>query len=312
MATTISAETVFKALADETRQRMLRVLHGQELSVSELVEVLGQPQSTVSRHLKVLREAELIHDRRQGTTVLYSLRAGANGSDLSARLVDWSASQALPRGVANRLAGVLRRRREMSDRFFDAVGRQWDDLREKHFGTTFHLEALISLLPRTWTVVDVGTGTGYLLPLLASQFDRVIGIEPVPSMLEAAQHRVDAEHLARVELKAGDLAALPLADDSVDLAIAMLVLHHVPSPPEALGELHRVVAPGGRLLIVEQHTHSDEAFRERMQDRWWGFDREALAERVRHTGVRDVVARDLTPADGAGDSPGLFVITGMK
>ncbi len=312
MATTTAAETVFRAMADETRQRMLRVLHGQELSVSELVEVLGQPQSTVSRHLKVLREAGLIRDRRQGTTALCSLRTEANGSDLAARLVDWSATQALPRGVANRLAAVLRRRREMSDRFFDAVGRQWDDLREQHFGMTFHLEALVALLPPEWTVADIGAGTGYLLPVLARHFDRVIGVEPVPRMLEAARHRCEAERLDGVELVPGDLAALPLADASADLAIAMLVLHHVPSPDEALRELCRVVAPGGRLLIVEQHTHGDEAFRERMQDRWWGFDREELAGRVRAAGAREVTARDLNPADHPDDSPGLFVITGMK
>lgn len=311
----MDAEVVLKAVADGTRRGVLTVLHAHELNVSELVEVLSQPQSTVSRHLRVLREAGLIRDRRDGNTVLYSVHQtsdGGSGSDLSARLLEWLKGQPLPVSVRARLDGVIRARGQMSVRFFDRVGRQWDALREESFGTQFHLEAFLSLLPREWVVADIGTGTGYLLPVLARHFERVIGVDPVARMLDAARHRVEFHGLDNVDLRGGDLAVLPVSDASVDLAIASLVLHHVPAPRDALAELSRVVRPGGHILIVEQMSHRGEAFRERMQDRWWGFDPEELIDHLGSVGFADVRSVPLTTVERARDAPELFVVTGQK
>lgn len=325
---------VFKALADRTRQRALGVLTRHELSVSELVSVLRQPQSTVSRHLKVLREAGLIRDRREGTTVMYSPatrraepsasgdgqqgQAGAhgngngNGAELTARLLDWLADQPLPRAIGSRLEATVAQRGDQSWRFFDRVGRQWDTLREESFGPCFHLEALIALLPKAWTVLDVGTGTGYMLPVLAGHFDRVIGVEPVENMLGAARHRVAFHDADNVELHRADITALPLADGSVDVATAMLVLHHVPSPGAALIELCRVIRPGGSALIVEQVSHDNASFHERMQDHWWGFDAEELGAMMSAAGFSDVRIDRLASVVLADDAPELFAITATR
>ena len=230
-------ERVFKAMADGTRRRVLAVLRRHELSVSELVNVLNQPQSTVSRHLKVLRDAELIRDRRNGSTVIYSVPvAPTNGqdADLTGQLIEWAAEQTMPAALGGRLETVVRRRGDMSRRFFGRVGRRWDTLREESFGSWFHLEAVSALLPREWTVADVGTGTGYLLPVLARQFHRVIGVELEDAMLDAARERVTSSGLENVDLRPGDLSQLPISDAGVDVAIAMLVLHHVPVPRDAL------------------------------------------------------------------------------
>ena len=266
----MNAELLFKALADGTRQRLVQVLSKHELSVSELVEVLDQPQSTISRHLKVLHEAGLLVDRRFGTTVLYAARTpahvhvggagggragGKNGTGgargatgLRDRLLDWVGQERLGEAMRDRLERVMRRRRVGKADFFEAVGARWDQLRIEAFGEVFHFEALISLLPAEWTVADIGTGTGYLLGVLAGHFRKVIAVDPARSMLEAARNRPEVKPARNVSFRQGSLADLPLQDGEVDLAIASLVLQHVDRPATALGELRRCLRGGGKVI----------------------------------------------------------------
>ncbi len=308
-------QAVFKAMADATRRNILQLASRQELSVSELVDCLRQPQSTVSRHLKVLRDAGLLHDRREGTAVLYAAPENAtNGNgdaDLQGHLVHWLADRPLPPSLARRLRGIVQRRAGRSDAFFSQVGHRWDQMRLDAFGDAFHLEALAMLLPGDWTVADIGTGTGYLLPTLGRAVERVIAVDPVAAMLDIARDRAAAAGVDNVSFREGGLSRLPLDDGAVDLALAVLVLHHVPSPADALAEICRVVRPGGRVLIVEQYAHSLEAFHDRMQDRWWGFEPEALAESVTSAGF-DAVRHRRLPANGAADAPDLFALTATR
>jgi ubiquinone/menaquinone biosynthesis C-methylase UbiE/DNA-binding transcriptional ArsR family regulator len=309
-------EIVFKAMADTTRLRLLEVLGKQELNVSELVEVLRQPQSTVSRHLRTLREAGLIIDRRDGTNVLCSLagfRGNGGAQDLRGQVLEWVQGQPVPSTLRRRLERVLHRRTERSRGFFEEVGQRWDHIRTECFGNRFHLEALTALLPSDWTVADLGTGTGYLLPVLAGTFRRVIAVEPVSAMLKAARTRPELAGVQNVDFREGDLSELPIADGEVDAALAVLVLHHVPTPPGALLEMRRVVRPGGTVLIVEQDAHELAEFHERMQDRWWGFEPNWLREQVKGAGFADVCWRRLDTAEaspGPGmQAPDLYVMT---
>jgi len=310
----MNAEAVFKAMADKTRQHALCLLSREELSVSELVELLRIPQSTMSRHLKVLRLARLIADRKVGSTVYCSIPSdpvGAN-SDLFERLMAWIREQPLSDGLEARLNAVLRRRTESSEDFFVRIGRRWDVLREECFGNGFHLEALWALLPAHWTVLDAGTGTGYLLPSLANRFRRIIAVDAIDSMLDAARQRVADLALTNVELRRGDLADLPVDAGGVDLALALLVLHHVPSPEDAIGALFRVVKQGGRVLIVEQAAHTNEAFRDRMYDRWMGFEPNRLEGMLGDAGFSDIECGRLVTVDRGDDAPDLYTVTGRR
>jgi ubiquinone/menaquinone biosynthesis C-methylase UbiE/DNA-binding transcriptional ArsR family regulator len=327
------AGLMLKAMADPTRQRLLRVLSCNELTVSELVEVLDQPQSTVSRHLGVLRESGLLADRRFGSSVRYAAlppnpvppqgQAGGNGHNESGhvaalrdRLLDWAGQTELDEATCGRLAAVLSRRRTQADGFFDVVGARWDQLRIEAFGQAFHLEALTALLPAEWVVADIGTGTGYLLGVLASRFRKVIAVDPAEAMLAVARHRAEVKAARNVEFRQGSLEELPIAPAEVDLAIASLVLHHVEQPTDALAELARCLRPGGWLLVIEQEPHAFAEFHERMGDRWWGFEPAALADQARAAGFGAVTTRPLVsarPANGKTiDAPALFALTARR
>ncbi len=317
-------ELLFRSLADTTRLRILRVLSVEELSVSELVEVLGQPQSTVSRHLKILKDAGLLVDRRSGATVMYStcpqepecgsltgfetpsdsssgvapLDSSSNGgarlAALRSGLLSWMGQQTIDVDLRNRLDRVVRSRRSGDADFFDVLGARWDQLRIEAFGEAFHLEALTWLLPRDWTVADVGTGTGYLLPLLSSRFARVIAVDASETMLQAARHRPELKDSGNVDFRAGTLDRLPVDTDSLDLAIASLVLHHVLEPAGAIIELRRSLRPGGVLLLIEQEPHHHAEFHDRMGDRWWGFELAQLIRWCREAGFTDVQIKPLS------------------
>lgn len=307
---------IFQALSDSTRQRILQLLIAEELNVTELVAILKQPQSTVSRHLRVLRSTGLIVDRRDGVTTFYRAASSNNGNDgLTSILMSWLGSLPLTAALENRLARVLRERHDAASSFFERLGKRWDDLRVSAFGEAFAFEAFLSLMPRDWTVADIGSGTGYLLPALADSFARVIAVDPAPAMLECARQRVHDNNLGNVELRQGDLNRLPIDDKSCDLAIALLVLHHVPTPDTALAEIHRVVRPGGRLLIVEQLLHENQKFYETMQDHWWGFDPQDLVRQTAAAGFGSVRHRPLHAPQYESrslDAPSLFVLTGER
>jgi ArsR family transcriptional regulator len=303
-------------LADPTRQKLLQLLLAEELNVSELVEILGQPQSTISRQLKILRSAGLAHDRREGTTALYSAtEVPPDGADLKALLLGWLRQQPLPKAVRDRLRRVLERREDAAVGFFERIGNRWDDLRAEAFGEVFATEAFLGLLPREWTVADIGTGTGYLLPALAEHFRQVVAVDPAAAMLECARRRVTGGEYGQVTFHQGDLGHLPIGDQGCDLAIACLVLHHVEEPVEALAEMVRVLRPGGRILVVEQESHENQAFYERMQDRWWGFEAAGLARRLEEAGFQCVRHHRLATVrakSGSAEAPGLFVVTGER
>lgn len=287
---TAALGSLFRTIGDTSRLRLLHLLSQQELSVSELVRVVGLPQSTVSRHLKALREEGLVADRPAGPTTYYratvEAETGNGETALRDSLAELLRSSELSKSDRKTLARVVQERNAGDELFFERIGWRWDALRESCFGPTFHLEAFFALLPNHWTVADLGTGTGYLLPILGRYFERVIAVDNSPAMLELAARRLAEHHLQdRVELLQGDLESLPVEPHSVDLAVAVLMLHHLPNVPAALHEMKRVLKPGGQLLIVDQQEHTNEEFRVQMADRRSGIAPEALNAMVAEAGL---------------------------
>jgi ubiquinone/menaquinone biosynthesis C-methylase UbiE/DNA-binding transcriptional ArsR family regulator len=301
----------FSALADATRCRMLWLLDRHELTVGELCAVLQLPQSTVSRHLKTLADAGWVSSRRDGTSRYYALAAG--GDTGHRELWELTRAQLAGRpGVeqdARRLARVLTRRSEASQKFFATSAGEWDRLRDELFGRSASLPALLALLPPTWTVGDLGCGTGSIVALLAPHVRSVMGIDASEEMLAAARHRTAA--FPNVDIRKGSLELLPLDDASLDAALMVLVLHHLPSPVPALMEAYRVLKPGARLLVVDMTSHDRDDYRQQMGHVWLGFSEEQIRRFVEQVGFQAPTLHPLPPAEEA-KGPALFAAVAQK
>lgn len=262
-----------QALADSTRARGLRVLERHELTVAELGAVLQLPQSTTSRHLKVLSEEGWVVSRREGTAALY--RMMLDDLEPSVRKLwllvrEQLAETTLAEQDDLRLQRVLAERRGRSDKFFNTEAGKWDHYRSELFGERFDLQALAGLLDPAWAVADVGCGTGQLVEALSPFVAQVIAVDPSAAMIKAARRRLGKR--ANVTLKRGGAEALPIEDETVDAATIVLVLHHLNDPSAALAEAARVLKPGGRLLVVDMLPHGHREYQQMMGHVWMGFD----------------------------------------
>ena len=290
---------------------MLFVLERQELTVSELCAVLQLPQSTVSRHLKTLADAGLVVSRRDGTSRYYSPAPDEGGAQ--ARI--WEVTRATladsPGAAADarRLDRVLARRSETSQQFFATTAGQWDRLRDELFGADFAIGALVGLIPDHWVVGDLGCGTGATAASLAPNVARVIGVDASPEMLAAAARRLG--RFTNVDLRKGTLEALPIDRASLDAAVMMLVLHHVPAPADALAEAARVIKRGGRLLLVDMLPHEHDEYRRQMGHVWLGFAEDHIRRMIAHAGFSNVRVQPLPPNDAA-KGPALFAATATR
>ena len=297
------------ALADATRGRLLLVLDRHELTVTELCAVLQLPQSTVSRHLKVLADDAWVTSRAEGTSRRYRL---AERLDQDAARVWQIVRESLAPAAARdleRLERVIAERRTRSRDYFRGVAGEWDRVRAELFGRRADLLALLALLDDDWTVGDLGCGTGALSEVLAPAVGRVIAVDESDAMLGAARDRLQG--MSNVELRAGSLEALPIDDGALDAAVLSLVLHYVPEPARALAEAARVLAPGGRLLIADMQPHDREEYRHEMGHLWPGFAEAELREMLAAAGFTRVTYRTLPP-DPAAKGPGLFVCVARK
>jgi ArsR family transcriptional regulator len=300
------------ALSDSTRSRMLLLLDRHELTVSELCAVLQLPQSTVSRHLKTLADAGWVVSRREGTSRFYALSLDDRGAPtrrLWSLLKEQVGATAGADQDSRRLKGVLARRRAKSEEFFESAAGHWDKLREDLFGAASHLQALPALLDDRWVIGDLGCGTGHAAAALAPFVARVIAVDRSGEMLHAAKRRL--RDLPNVEVRRGELEALPIADRELDSATLLLVLHHVADPAAALVEAARVLKPGGRLLIEDMLPHDREEYRLQMGHVWLGFGSDQITGMLDAAGFERIRIVPLGP-EALAKGPALFAATAVR
>ena len=299
-------------LADPTRSRMLLVLERHEVTVGELCAVLQLPQSTVSRHLKTLADANWVSSRRDGTSRYYTLALDdrdAATRRLWALLRDQVASAPAADQDARRLKGVLTRRQSKSEEFFASASGQWDRLREELFGRTSALRALTGLVDPEWTIGDLGCGTGQTSEALAPFVARVIAVDRSGEMLQSARRRL--KESPNVDVRRGSLEDLPIEDGELDAALMMLVLHHVPDPAAALAESARVLRRGARLVICDMLPHEHEEYKQQMGHVWLGFSDAQISRLLGAAGYTRIRVVPL-PADPEAKGPALFVASAVK
>ena len=269
--------------------RLLALLLHEELSVAELQEILSMAQSRISSQLALLRQAGLVTDRRDGRNAFYSLRAQL---DANQRLLIGTACASvaeLPEPIEDRanLERILARRRQQSESYFNLIagklgrnycpGRSWEAIG--------HLA--LRLTPAI-TIADLGAGEGLVSQLLARRAAHVWCIDNSPRMVEVGTELAAKNGLSNLAYKLGDIEAVPLADGSVDLAILSQALHHAPHPQKAVDEAHRILRPGGQVLILDLKSHTFEKARELYADVWLGFKESALHSFLKKAGFEQV------------------------
>jgi ArsR family transcriptional regulator len=298
---------LFRLLGDPTRLRLLRVLGRDRFNVTELTGILGLAQSGVSRHLGLLKDAGLVVEEREAGYAFYRLADRANGHATLWPLLDaqFAASNGdrAVRADEARLEEVLRLRHENFDTHGDArqlvPGRSW----------AAWARALSHLLPPL-DVADLGCGEGYLTIETARWAKSVIAIDKSDAVLTRARELARRRRVTNITWKRGDLAALPLQDASVDVALLAQALHHATAPEEALSEAARILRPGGRVLVLDLRAHDQAWVRERLGDQQLGFSDDELSRLLRQAGLEQV--RVNVGARKTGDPFTVLIASGIK
>lgn len=288
---------ILKLLGDLTRIRILLLLKVEELSVAELQEILDMGQSRISSHLAILRQADLVEDRRDGKRSYYTLKPIAKSAAGQLVLAALQSVEDVPvvRQDHENLEHIITRRKQKAEAYFNTVagklgkdycpGRSWEAMG--------HL--LLQLTPKI-EIADLGAGEGILSQMLARRARMVYCIDNSPRMVEVGLRMAKDNEIENLTYQLGDLEAVPLPDGSVDLALLSQALHHAQHPPKALAEAFRILRPGGQILILDLNKHLFEKARELYADQWLGFQPNQLRQWMKQAGFAqprvDIVSKE--------------------
>lgn len=278
---------LFKSLADSTRLRLLRIMRQGDFTVQELTQILAMGQSRISRHLKILSADGVLRVEKQGTWHYYGLSPEAGLFKDIWPFVEKCLHEVV--GQEQDAAGVLEvmaARRKRSQDFFDRHAREWDNMHVALLGLPDYQDALLAMVPSGGLLVEIGAGTGSLLPQLARKGDHTVGLDHAPSMVALARETLAHHpHAAKVEVRLAEMNHLPFPDRSVHAVVMNQVLHHAERPVEVLGEVGRVLERRGRLVIADLARHQHDWARERLADQWLGFNRHEIAGWLAEAGM---------------------------
>lgn len=276
---------LYRLLADPVRLRLLALSAEAELSVGELAEVLEQTQPNVSRHTAPLRQAGLLTDRRDGTRTLLRLAPGAPNDPVVADALVEGRRLCESEGSLSRVAELIRARDEKTREYFAS---DHIDAEPESGDLAAYLFALGAVLPRHGLLVDAGTGDGTVLEAVAPFFERVLAVDRSEARLDRARRRAKARGYHNVEFVTGEIdsdAVRRAGRGAADLVVAGRMLHHAPVPERTVAALGDLLAPGGRLLVVDYASHSNEAMREAQADVWLGFAPDELLRFATQAGL---------------------------
>ena len=288
--------TALKAAAEPTRLRILLLLAAGELNVKDLTVILGQSQPRLSRHLKLLFEAGLVERFREGSWVYFHISDRSAGGRLALQLVAGvSGGDDAVRRDRERADALKRERETMAQSFFEKHAADWDRMRSLHVSERDVEGAMLSAIgPGPFNFfVDLGTGTGRTLELFASRYKRSLGIDVNQAMLTYARAKLTKAGLANAQVRHGNIYALSIADGQADAVVMHQVLHFLSDPALAIREAARVLAPGGRLLIIDFAPHKLEFLRETQAHERLGFAHGLVDQWLEDSGLMPKITRDL-------------------
>jgi len=291
---------MLRAAGDPTRLRLLLLLRQAELTVSELIEIVGQSQPRVSRHLKLLGEAGLLDRFKEGSWVFYRAADSGKGAQLGAALAAL-ADPGLLESDSLRLAHVRKARAEAAAAFFRANAAEWERIRALHAPEKDVEQAILSVLMAQPidSLLDAGTGTGRMLELLSPHVKRAVGVDVSPEMLAIARDRLLRENLSHAQVRLADTYRLPFAPASFDAVLFHQVLHYLDDPGSAVAEAARVMRAGGRLVIADFAPHELEFLREDYAHRRLGFSDREVAGWFAAAGLVPGAVTTIAPGGGA-------------
>ncbi|NEI37435.1 metalloregulator ArsR/SmtB family transcription factor [Rhizobium leguminosarum] len=299
---------VLKAAGEPTRLRLLALLDGGDLTVTDLTEILGQSQPRISRHLKLLGEAELIERYQEGAWAYFRLKQDGKAAMLvRALLKHVSENDPTILRDGERLSQVKRQRAERAQAYFSRNAAEWDELRRLHAADEEVDAAVIRLLGSQPidSLLDLGTGTGRILELLSGLYRRATGVDASRDMLSVARANLDKSRITKATVRHADILNLPFEGQDFDLVTIHQVLHFFDQPEIAIAEAARMLRPGGRLVVIDLAPHTLEYLRDEHAHVRLGFSHQAMSDWLRKAGLDVEQVVDLHPGQQAG--PGLTV-----
>lgn len=279
----MAALDYFKALSDETRMRLLNLSSHYELNVNEIVGILDMGQSRISRHLKILTDCGLLTFRRDGLWIFYSAATEGEGFDFHQSIKHLLNHNSIFQEDLDAAKKCIVERTKKTTRFFNAISKNWELLKQDIVGDLDLNGKILNSIPVSDTIVDLGCGTGDLLPLLKTKSKHVIGVEKSVKMLEEARKHYELDRDG-IDLRIGELEHLPLREEEADIALTNLVLHHLSEPKKTITEVYRILRPKGFFIIIDLLLHQEESMRNKYGDLWLGFSLDVLDKWMKESG----------------------------